>query len=69
MIDDQRLYRFNVLQGLSDVGLEEYEAKARIAAHTDHYLRRSDTQRDVTSCCSTMAEGAQRLSYVGGKGR
>jgi predicted acylesterase/phospholipase RssA len=68
MVDSQRLYRFNVLQGLADVGLEEHEAKARIVAHTGHYLGRSDTQRDIMACSSTLVEGAQRLGYVGGEG-
>lgn len=68
MVDSQRLYRFNVQQGLADVGLEEHEAKARIVAHTNHYLTRSDTRRDVTACSTTLAEGAQRLDYIGGEG-
>jgi hypothetical protein len=68
LVDSHRLYRFNVQQGLAEVGLEEWKAKGLIAAHTNHYLTRSDTQRDVTACSNTLAAGAQRLDYIGGEG-
>jgi hypothetical protein len=37
--DEKRYFRFNVNQGLQDVGLAEYKEQGRIEATTDEYLR------------------------------
>lgn len=43
-------YRFNVIGGLEEVGLERYEDKARIAAATRVYLDHPDTTTDINAC-------------------
>ncbi|RDW58457.1 hypothetical protein BP5796_12387 [Coleophoma crateriformis] len=68
MVEEDRLFRFNVYHGLADVGLEEYENVHIIADFTDEYLEKFDTMRDVVKCVNTMKEGGQRLNYVGGEG-
>ncbi|PMD33055.1 phospholipase, patatin family protein [Hyaloscypha variabilis F] len=47
-------YRFNVIKGLEDVGLERHENKARIAAATRVYLNHPDTSINIDSCASAM---------------
>jgi hypothetical protein len=47
MVDQNRLYRFNVFHGLADVGLEESKEKEKIANTTQTYLERGDIQRQV----------------------
>jgi hypothetical protein len=48
-------YRFNVIGGLEEVGLERYEDKARIAAATRVYLDHPDTTSDIIACADAMA--------------
>jgi len=47
-------YRFNVIKGLEEVGLERYEDKARIAAATRVYLNHPDTSINIDACASAM---------------
>ena len=61
MIRNGRLYRFNVLHGLADVGLEEHQAISRIAACTDRYLDDPDVFDMVQDCVSNITSGVQRL--------
>ncbi|KAI9723915.1 MAG: hypothetical protein M1828_004034 [Chrysothrix sp. TS-e1954] len=66
MIEQGRLYRFNVTQGLGTLGLEEHTNKSKIAEFTDGYLLDPVVMRSVQACASVMREGGQRLHYVGG---
>ena len=68
MVEEDRLFRFNVYHGLAGVGLEEYENVHIIADFTDEYLEKFDTTRDVVKCVNTMKSGGQRLNYIGGEG-
>ena len=38
MVAQNLLYRFNVYHGLSEIGLEEWQLKAKIADATETYL-------------------------------
>ena len=49
MVRHGRLYRFNVMLGLEDIGLEEHEAMNSIAACTDSYLDDPDVYEMVQS--------------------
>ena len=61
MVRNGRLYRFNVLHGLADVGLEEHQARNRIATYTDRYLDDPDVFDMVQNCVSNLNFGGQRL--------
>lgn len=62
MVDQNRLYRFNVFHGLSDVGLEEAKEKAEIVIRTRTYLNKAETCRLAESCirqlCNQEPPGA-----------
>ena len=45
MLADGPLYRFNVYHGLTEVGLEEYKEKAKIADATQTYLAQGETNK------------------------
>lgn len=68
MIDANLLYRFNVLQGLADVRLEEWEAVEEISAHSSTYLRSPDAAREFTKCAHSLHGAGQRLGYIAGDG-
>lgn len=61
MVRNGRLYRFNVMHGLADVGLEEHQAVNRIATYTDRYLDHSDVFDMVQACVNNLVLGGQRL--------
>lgn len=61
MIRNGRLYRFNVLHGLADVGLEEHQAINKIATYTDRYLDHPDVFDMVQTCVNNLSLGGQRL--------
>jgi hypothetical protein len=63
-----RLYRFNVLHGLADVKLFEWEALEDISAHTSTYLRSPDTAREFEKCATILKDVGQRLGYIAGEG-
>jgi hypothetical protein len=68
MINNGRLYRFNVLHGLADVKLFEWEALEDISAHTSTYLRSPDTAREFEKCATILKDVGQRLGYIAGEG-
>jgi hypothetical protein len=59
MVRENRLFRFNVLHTLGDIGLEEYKAVPRITALTGTYLRKPDVSSRVDSCVDSMIESSQ----------
>lgn len=69
MIRNGRLYRFNVLHGLADVGLEEHQAVNKIATYTDRYLDDPDTFDMVQACVNNLHLGGQRLGIRPEEGR
>lgn len=55
-LDDQgRYYRFNVLHGLENVGLEESKKKRDIAAATGRYVASQDVLKHMKACASGLA--------------
>jgi hypothetical protein len=68
LITDNRLFRFNVLHGLADIGLQEHEAIGPIRAHTATYLKKFDTAQDVEQCANALHQTVQRLGYITGEG-
>lgn len=68
MVDNHFLFRFNVMHGLADVRLDEWDAIGDIMAHTGSYLRLPDTARNFTLCANKMKESGQRLGYIAGDG-
>jgi hypothetical protein len=47
-------FRFNVQQGLQDVGLEEYRATALIDAATSEYMDRQETKSAAQECAMNL---------------
>jgi hypothetical protein len=56
MVVKNRLYRFNVFHGLTDVGLEEWKEKEKIANATQTYLERGDIQRLANLCIEQLCK-------------
>lgn len=50
MVTDDRLFRFNVLHGLADIGLAEWQEKAKMADSTQTYLENGETHQKATLC-------------------
>ena len=61
MVRDGKLYRFNVLHGLADVGLEEHQAIPKVATYTDRYLDDPEVFDRVQACVNNLHVGGQRL--------
>jgi hypothetical protein len=68
MIEQNRLFRFNVQRGLADIGLEEYKHTDAIQAHTNTYLNAWDTKRDMEACVLALKDTGQRLNIITGEG-
>ncbi|PNH41105.1 hypothetical protein VD0004_g5947 [Verticillium dahliae] len=53
--DEGRYFRFNVVRGLEDIGLEESKKKAEIAAATGRYVASQDVLRDMRACARSIS--------------
>ena len=53
-ISDRRYYRFNVEQGLQDVGLEEYKLKGQIETATEEYLAKRTQENEIRACAQIL---------------
>jgi hypothetical protein len=56
MVNQGRLFRFNVYHGLADVGLEEYKETARIADATQTYLEQGETGMKFRDCVNQLVD-------------
>ena len=56
LYDQRRYFRFNVKQGLQDVGLSEYEKEGIIWAATDHYLTSLEHKFRVRDCTLALKQ-------------
>ena len=54
--DEKRYFRFNVNQGLQEVGLAEYKEQGRIEAATDEYLRHQAHKFRVRDCVENLQQ-------------
>lgn len=54
--DDNRYFRFNVDQGLQEVGLAEYKEQGRMQAATDEYLRQQAQKFRVRDCVGNLQQ-------------
>jgi len=52
--DENRYFRFNVDQGLQDIGLEEYKKQGPIEAATDRYLANQVQKNRVRDCIRNL---------------
>lgn len=68
MVRNGRLYRFNVMLGLANIGLEEHGAINKIATYTDNYLDDPDVFEMVQSCVDNLRRGGQRMGYASAEG-
>ena len=65
LIANGRLYRFNVTDGsMATIGIEEYQAAAKIAAYTNSHLDDPDVAESVAKCVQNLRSGGQRLGYA-----
>ncbi len=56
MVAQNRLFRFNVLHGLAEVGLEEFREREKIANTTETYLDRGEIQHLAISCIEQLCK-------------
>lgn len=68
LVDDNRLFRFTVTQGLGNIGLEEYQAINKITSYTETYMQNSDVFRLLEACVRSMKDAGQRLNIAGPHG-
>ncbi|KAH7151967.1 hypothetical protein B0J13DRAFT_470560, partial [Dactylonectria estremocensis] len=61
--DEGRYYRFNVVRGLEDVGLEESRKQREIAAATGRYVASQDVFRQMKACANGLARKQSFGSY------
>lgn len=54
--DEGRYFRFNVPDGLADIGLEETSEKNTIVDMTDHYLSTATVHKRIKMCAKALAE-------------
>lgn len=54
--DEGRYYRFNVVRGLEDVGLEESKKKKEIAAATGKYIMSQAVFKQMKACANNLSE-------------
>ena len=52
--DEKRYFRFNVEQGLQEIGLEEYKKKGAMEAATEGYLTHTAQRFRVRDCIQNM---------------
>lgn len=60
--DKGRYYRFNVLKGLEDIGLEESKRKNDIIAVTDRYIESQAVFKEMKACANKISERQCRSS-------
>jgi hypothetical protein len=49
-----RYYRFNVMRGLEDIGLEEAKKSKEIAAATRRYISSQDVHKQMQACAGSI---------------
>jgi hypothetical protein len=56
LYEGKRYFRFNVQQGLQDVGLEEFQAAALIDAATVEYMDQQETRSAAQECAMNLKQ-------------
>lgn len=51
-----RYYRFNVVQGLEDIGLEETKKVKEMAAATRRYINSQEVHKQIQTCAGSVAD-------------
>jgi hypothetical protein len=51
----ERYYRFNVVRGLEDIGLEEAKKVKEMAAATRRYISSQEVHRQLQACAGSIA--------------
>jgi hypothetical protein len=54
--DEKRVFRFNVDQGLQDIGIAEYKEQGRMQAATDEYLRHQEQKSRMRDCILNLQQ-------------
>lgn len=54
--DEKRYFRFNVDQGLQEVGLAEYKEQGRMEASTDEYLQHQVQRSRLRDCIGNLQQ-------------
>jgi predicted acylesterase/phospholipase RssA len=53
---EDRYFRFNVAQGLQDIGLDEWRKQGDIEASTEHYLTSQEEKFRVQKCVANLRQ-------------
>jgi predicted acylesterase/phospholipase RssA len=56
LFDQDRYFRFNVAQGLQDIGLDEWRKQGDIEASTEHYLTSEEEKSRVRKCVANLRQ-------------
>lgn len=56
MDKENRLFRFTVLHGLAEVGLQEWKQRGDIASATQSYLRRGEVSKHMEYCIEQLSK-------------
>lgn len=56
MVKDNLLFRFNVTNGLADIGLRAHGKVSEITDATQRYLNQGETETKVTACIKRLPE-------------
>jgi hypothetical protein len=56
LLETKRYFRFNVQQGLQDVGLEEYLKEALIDSATAEYMNAQETKSATQECATNLKQ-------------
>ena len=50
-------FRFNVVRGLKDITLSDWEKSSQISAHTTNYLAEIYVERSINKCARILTQG------------
>ena len=56
-LPEELYFRFNVIHGLDDITLSDWDKSSKISAHTNNYLRETFVERAIIRCAKILAEG------------
>lgn len=56
-LPEDMYFRFDVIRGLDDITLSDWEKSSRISAHTTNYLSETYVERAINRCATILVQG------------
>ena len=63
LYEQGRYYRFNVIQGLDNIGLEDSKQKGEILEATNRYVKSQDVYSRMRKCANNLVGRSSKLTY------